>query len=256
VHKKTVVACVRRITPGGNVKQDVRTFGTMTGDLLDLSDWLTSERVTHVAMESTGAFWKPIDNILEGRFEHLEFLEAQVEAIGQRIEGITAPFRETIERRTTVPGIEQRTAENLVAEIATNREQFPSSPHLASWAGICPGNNESAGQRKTGKTPKVNRWLRRALTEAAWPAAHTKSTYFTALYRRISARRGKIRAIVAVGHTILTIAYHPLQDRIEYRELGADYFDRLTADRLTRYQVRKPGSLGYEVNFQPAEEAA
>lgn len=400
VHKKTVVACVRRIKPGAKIGHEVRTFGTMSGDLLGLSDWLTSERVTHVAMESTGVFWKPIYNLLEGQFElllvnaqhikqvpgrktdvkdcqwiaqllqcgllrssfvpprpirelrdltrhratlvqekvsvgnriqkvledanvklasvatdtlgvsgramikaiidgeedpnlladlarrrlrqkipqlrsalagrvhdhhrfqlkmlldQLEFLEAQVEAIGQRIEGITAPFREAIERLTAIPGVEQRTAENLIAEIGTNMEQFPSSQHLASWAGICPGNNESAGKRKTGKTPKANRWLRRALTEAAWAAAHTKSTYFTAQYRRIGARRGKKRAIVAVGHTILTIAYHVLQDRLEYRDLGADYFERLNADRLTRYHVRKLKSLGYEVNLQPAEEAA
>ena len=118
------------------------------------------------------------------------------------------PFEESVELLKTIPGVEQRTAENLIAEIGNNMDQFPSAEHLASWAGMCPGNNESAGKRKSGKTPKGNRWLRRTLNKSAWAASHTKNTYLSAQYRRLASRRGKKRAIVAVGHTMLKIVYH------------------------------------------------
>jgi hypothetical protein len=130
-------------------------------------------------------------------------------------------------------------------------DPFPSAAHLASWAGISPGNNESAGKRKSGKTPKGNRWLRRVLIEAAWAASHTKNTYLAAQYRRLTPRRGKKRALVAVGHSILIACYHILKLHIPYRELGPDYFDQLHPQRVTRYLVRRLEKLGHKVTLEP-----
>ena len=121
---------------------------------------------------------------------------------------------------------------------------------------MCPGNDESAGKRRSGKTPNGNRWLRRALIEAAWAAARTKNTYLSARYRRLVARRGKKRAIVAVGHTILIAAYHILTQPRAYQDLGADHFERLDPHRLTRHLVRRLERLGHKVNLEPADPVA
>jgi transposase len=400
VHKKTVVACVRRMDAAGQVRQEVRTFGTMTRDLLTLSDWLAAEGVEHVAMESTGVFWKPVFNILEGRFavmlvnaqhikqvpgrktdvkdcawiaqllqhgllrasfvppppirelrdltrqrsqlvaekataanrvqkvledaniklasvatdvlgvsgrdmleaiiageddaekladkarkrlrnkipalqtalrgrvtahhrfqlrlllDHVAHLEALIGRLGARIEDVIAPFAEAVERLTTIPGVEQRAAETVIAEIGPNMEQFPSADHLASWAGMCPGNNESAGKRKSSRTTKGSRWLRQLLTQAAWAASHTKGTYLAAQYRRLAARRGKKRALVALGHTLLVIVYHTLKHGTTYQELGGDFLEQLEPERLTRQLVRRLEKLGHQVTLKPKEDAA
>ncbi len=400
VHKKTVVACIRRLDGPSRLHQEVRTFDTMTGDLLALSDWLAEAGVTQVAMESTGVYWKPVFNILEGRFvvvlvnaqhikqvpgrktdvkdcqwiaqllqhgllkasfvppapirslrdltrqraqlvaekataanriqkvledaniklasvasdvlgvsgrdmveaiiageddvevladkarrrlrqkipalraalrgrvtdhhrfqlrvlmDHLTHLEGLIARLGERIAGEMAPFAEAAERLTTIPGVDRRSAETVVAEIGTDMGQFPTSGHLASWAGMCPGNNESAGKRRSGRTTKGSRWLRQMLTQAAWAASHTKGTYLAAHYRRLAARRGKKRALVALGHTLLVVIYHMLRDGTTYRELGGDYLDRLEPDRLTRHLVRRLEKLGHIVALKPKDDAA
>jgi transposase len=128
---------------------------------------------------------------------------------------------------------------------------FPDEHHLCSWTGICPGNEESAGRRLRSRTRKGNPWLRRALSEAAWAASHTKGTYLAAQYRRIAARRGKNRAIMAVAHSIQVIIYHVLKYNVEYQDLGADFFDRLQPERLRRYLVNRLERLGYEVALKP-----
>lgn len=400
VHKKTVVACVRQVEPSGRVREEVRTFGTMTAELLLLSDWLAEAGVTHVALESTGVFWKPVFNLLEGRFEvllvnprhmkqvpgrktdvkdaewiaqllacgllrgsfippkpirelrdltrqrsqlvaekasvanriqkvledaniklagvatdvlgvsgramiraliagqedpeqlaelarrrlrrklpelraalrgrvsehhrfllghlmsHLEALEGLITDLNLRIAAVMPPFAEAVDRLKTIPGVEQRTAEGLVAEIGTDMGRFPTSGHLASWAGMCPGHNESAGKRRSGRTTKGDRWLRQTLTQAAWAARHTKGTYLSTQYHRLAARRGKKRAVVALGHTLLVIVYHVLKEGATYRELGADYLDRLQPERLTRQLVRRLEKLGHKVTLEPKQEAA
>ena len=158
--------------------------------------------------------------------------------------------------RCSTPGIGRLAAENLVAEIGVDMGRFPTADHLASWAGMAPGNHESAGKRKSGKTTKGSRWLRQMLTQAAWAASHTKDTYLSAQYRRLAARRGKKRALVALGHTLLVIMYHLLKNRTTYQELGGDFLERLEPDRLTRQLVQRLEKLGHNVTLRPKEDAA
>jgi len=166
------------------------------------------------------------------------------------------PFAAAVERLTTIPGVDQRTAESLIAEIGTDMERFPTADHLASWAGMSPGNDQSAGKRRSGRTTKGDRWLRQTLTQAAWAASHTQATYLSAQYHRLAARRGKKRAIVALGHTLLTIVYHVLKHQTTYVELGADFLDRLGPDRLTRQLVKRLEKLGHKVTLEPRQDAA
>ncbi len=401
VHKETVVATVRRRSDSGTVKQQTRTYGTMTEQLLELADWLEAEGVTHLAMESTGVYWKPIWNLLEERFQimlvnaqhikhvpgrktdvkdsewiaqllqcgllrgsfvppppqrepreltrqrrqlvqakasvanriqkvledaniklgsvatdvlgvsgrdmlralvagetdpvklaelarrklrakipalrlalqgrvtdhhrfllgllldELTHLEGLIERLTARItEVLPAPFAEAIRRLATIPGIDVRAAENILAETGIDMDVFPSEGHLASWTGMCSGQRESAGKRQSGRTRKGNQWLRTTLVQVAWAASRTKHTYLSAQYRRLASRRGKKRALVAVGHTILVMIYYLLRDGTTYAELGADYFDRLDTERLTRTLVRRLERLGHEVVLKPKEPAA
>jgi transposase len=399
VHKGNVVVCVRCSDRPGKVFEEVRAFSTMTSDLLALADWLASHGVTHVAMESTGVYWKPVFNILEGsvavilvnaehikqvpgrktdvkdcqwiaqllqhgllkasfvppapirelrdltrqrtqliqeksaaanriqkvledaniklasvatdvlgvsgremlealiagetdpvkladlarkrlrekipalrqalqgrvtdhhRFllrmhlDHVTHLEELIGRLGARIEEALVPFAPAQQRLQTIPGVNQRVAETVVAEIGTNMEQFPSAEHLASWAGMCSGNHESAGKRRSGRTTKGDRWLKRILVQAAWAASHTKGTYLAAQYRRLAKRRGCKRALVAVGHTLLVIMYHVLKRGTTYQELGADFLNRLEPARLTRQLVKRLEALGHKVTLEPCPAA-
>jgi transposase len=400
VHKDSVYACVRRRGPGGAVRTALRVFGTMTPDLLALGDWLAGQGVTHVAMESTGVYWKPVYYLLEGRFElllanaqqlkrvpgrktdvqdcawiaqllqhgliapsfvppapqrdlreltrqrvqlvrhkaavanriqkvledanlklgsvasdvlgksgramlralvaggtdpqalaelalgrlrkqlprlrpaltgrvteHHRFLLGllldEVEVVEQflgrleaRIAAVLGPFAGAVARLKTIPGVDQRAAEAVVAEIGIDMSRFPSEGHLASWAGLCPGNDESAGRRRSGRTARGNPWLKRALVQAAWAASHTKGTYLAAFYRRLAARRGRKRALVALAHALLGIAYHLLRKGEDYADLGGDYFDRRDKERLTRRLVRRLESLGVKVALEPQGQVA
>ena len=190
--------------------------------------------------------------LLRQLLDELEFLEGKLEALEQRIGEQMHPFERAVTLWKTIPGISDVTAWSLVAEIGVRTEQFASGQHLASWAGMCPGNHESAGKRYSGKTRKGNRWLRRILNQAAWAVSRSKNSYLAARYRRFAARRGKKRAIVAIGHKLLVIAYTLLQRGCEYRDLGADYFDRLHRDGLVRSLVRRIERLGHSVVRQPA----
>ena len=215
---------------------------------------------------------------LEVLFEFLEFGEAQLGKLETEIRRLlkevqqqprqpvpseapvaerapaaqTSPLQAAVDLWKTIPGIDELTASTLVAEIGANMDQFPSPHHLASWAGLCPGNNESAGKRRSGKIRKGSVWLRRALCQAAWAASRTKKTYLAALYRRLIVRRGKKRTIVAVAHAMLIIAYHILKRQRTYYDLGADYFDRLDGRALQKRLVKKLVSLGFQVTLRPA----
>jgi transposase len=389
VHKKMVVACV--ITPEG---KQIRSFGTLTKQLLELSDWLARQGVTHVAMESTGVYWKPVCNILEEGLEvlvvnakhvkivpgrktdvkdaewiadllrhgllrasfvpdraqrelrelvrlrrrlvqersgvvnriqkvleganiklasvasdvtgasglamlrqiaagqsdpealaelargrlrdkmdalqeallglvgdhqrfmlnsqlrHLDFLDAEIARSDEEVSERMRPFEEALEMVDEIPGVGRRVAEELVAEIGTDMDQFPSAAHLASWAKVSPGNNESAGKRKSGRTGKGNPWLKATLVEAAQAASRTRNRYLSAQYRRLAARRGAKRAIMAVAHSILTSVYYMLSRRVHYHELGGDYFDARDRNTVIKRSVRRIELLGYKVTLQ------
>lgn len=401
VHKKKLAAnLLRRLRDGRKEIDEVRTFGTMTGDLLELADWLKQAGCTHVAMESTGVYWKPVFNILEGEFDvvlvnahhiknvpgrktdvldcqwiaqllqhgllrasfipprpirelrdltrqrrilvgerssavkriqkvledcniklssvatdvmgvsgrsmiqalidgehdpvklaalargrlkikqealrealdgrvtthhrfmlrvhwaHIESLDRLVADVDEQIDEQVRPFSEIVSLLDRIPGIGETAATSLIAEIGVDMTQFPDQHHLASWAGMSPGNNESAGKRKSGTTAKGNRWLRATLGEAACAAARTKRSYLSARYRRLAARRGHNRAIVAVGHQILTIAYFVIRDRVTYDDLGEHYYDRRRQDQLKRHHIKRLQRLGYSVEVTEALPAA
>jgi transposase len=395
IHKKLIVACLLTPGPGAQPVKEVRSFGTMTADLLDLADWLGAAGCTHVAMESTGVYWKPIYNLLEDQFTlllvnpkhfravpgrktdvrdaewladllrhgllrgsyvparperelreltryrtalvhersdeinrlhktleganiklssvasdlmgksgrqmlaalaagitdaselaelakdklrkklpeleralagrmgahqrfllqqqlaHLAFLEQTIAQVSTEIEERLRPFEEELERLQTIPGIGRRVAEIVVAEIGTDMSRFPTASHLALWAGMCPGQNESAGKRKSGRTRKGSPWLRSALIEAAHGAARTKDTYLGAQVRRLKPRLGWKKTMVAVGHSILVRVYYLLQRGTTYQELGADYFVEREREHLQRRHVRALERLGYRVTLQP-----
>jgi transposase len=396
VHQKTVVACVLTGAAGSEAKQEKRTFTTVTSDLLKMGDWLGECAVTHVAMESSGVYWKPVWAILEGHLDltlanaaHIKnvpgrktdqkdaewiaellrhglieksfvppvaiqdlreltryraqvtgersavgnrirklleganiklgsvasdvmgvsgqrmldalvagesdaarlaelalgqlrkkqvqlevaldgrvrehhrrllrlqlanwrFLDRLTEELDVEIDRELGPVREAAKLVETVPGISALTAWNVVAEIGPDMNQFPSAAHLGSWAGLCPGNNESAGKHYSGKTRSGNVWLKRALCQAAWAASHTRDTYFAAQFRRLAAKRGKKRAIIAVAHSLLVVIYTMLKQGKGYLELGADYFEKLHAGDFKRYLVRKLEAQGYKVTLEAA----
>ncbi len=175
--------------------------------------------------------------------------------VSEEIAARLQPHEEAIARLDTIPGVGRRIAETLVAEIGTDMSRFPSAAHVASWAGICPGNHASAGKRLSGRTRHGNPWLRAALVEAGHAAGHSKRTYLGAQYRRLLLRRGKQRAIVALGHAILVIAYHVLKTGLKYQDLGAQYFDERHRQRTEHRLVQRLQGLGYTVSLQPVAPA-
>jgi transposase len=396
VHKATVVACVRVPGPRGGRTQHVQTFGTTAAALMALRDWLEAHGVTHVAMESTGVYWKPVYYVLEesftclvvnaahlkhvpgrktdvqdcvwiaqvlehgllrgsfvppvpirelrdvtryrksliqdrtrvanrlhkvledagiklatvasdilgasgramltalvegttdpdvladlsrgrlraklpalrqalaGRFRghhaflvsqlvaHIDYLDEAVAQMSEQIEVLVAPFAAARARLDTIPGINLPTADVLIAELGVDMRVFPTAAHAASWAGLCPGNNESAGKHKSGKTRKGSRWLRAALIEAALAAIRTRDCAFGTRYRRILRHRGHKKAVVAVAHAMLITAYHLLARSTVYQEPGAAYFDRRDADGIRRRAVLALERQGYRVTLEAA----
>ena len=396
VHRDTVAACVRVPGPNRRPQQDVRTFGTTAAELLALRDWLEGHGVTHVAMESTGVYWKPVFYVLEdsftcllvnathikqvpgrktdvrdcvwiaqllehgllrgsfvppapirelrdltrhrkvliqersraanrlhkllqdagiklasvatdilgasaramldalvegttdpdvladlargklrkklpalrqaltGRFRphhaflvsqllaHVDYLNESITAVSEEVAVRITPFAAQVEQLDTIPGINTRTAEVIIAELGVDMHFFPSDRHLASWAALCPGNHESAGKHASGKTRQGNRWLRTALIEAAAAAIRTKDSALGARYRRIMRHRGHKKAVVAVAHAMLRSIYHLLAEGTTYHDPGAGYFDRRHAQRVTRRAIQLLERQGFRVVLEPA----
>jgi transposase len=194
--------------------------------------------------------------LLERLLGQLTFLEGEVAAFDARLEELMRPFEAVLKRLDGIAGVGLRTAQVLLAELGPEMSQFPDADHCASWAGMSPGNQESAGKRKSGKRPGGNKWLRRALTGAAYAGARQKGSYLAAQYGRLVVRRGKKRAAVAVGRTILVAAYYILRDEKEYEDLGGDYFVKRDSERLKQRYVRGLKELGYEVELHTLAAAA
>jgi transposase len=190
--------------------------------------------------------------LLEQWLAHWDELTERIAKFDQRIEEQMRPFAAAVQTWNSLPGIDRITAWTMVAEMGADMNQFPTAAHAASWAGLCPGQEESAGKRKSGRTRRGNVWLRRALTQAAWGASMTKGSYFRAFYHRLAAHKGKKRAIVAVAHALLSTVYMLLSTGRTFSDLGEDYFDRLDRERLTDRLLRRLQKLGHRVLIQPA----
>jgi transposase len=265
---------VRKVLEDANIK-----LGAVASDVLGVSGREMLEELiagqedaAQLARLARGRLRSKIPQLeaaLEGKFRehhrfmlqqllaHLDHLDRQVAEFTARIEELLLPFlpEELREKLDQIPGVDNTTIQNVIAEIGVEMNQFPSDAHLSSWGGMCPGNEESAGKRKRSKTTKGNRWLRRALAEAAWAATHTRDTYLAAQYHRLVGRRGKRRALIAVAHTLLVIIYHILKYHVDYQDLGPDYFLRLEPERQKRYLIKRLEQLGYEVQLS-AKQAA
>jgi transposase len=191
--------------------------------------------------------------LLDKELRQVEWLEAQVVTLEQEIERRVAPFDEQIQRLVTIPGVERKTAWTIVAEIGVDMSVFPDARHLASWAGLCPGNRESAGKRMSGRTRKANRYVKRAMCQAAWAASHTKDTYLCAFYRRLSVRKGSPKAVMALAHHLITVVYQMLSRAEVYIELGGDYYDRRNKPKVVARLLHRLSRLGYYAQLSPIE---
>jgi transposase len=232
---------------GGNADPEI---------LADLARGKLRKKIPALKQAMEGRFRRHHRFMLETILAHIDFLDENIASVSEEVANRVYPFEQTVKLLCTIPGVEQRTAQVIISEIGTDMSRFPSANHLASWAGLCPGNNESAGKRKSGKTRKGDQWLRRALVEVAWAASRTKETYLSSQYHRLVARRGKKKAIVAVAHSVLVAIYYILVNTVPYRDLGADYLVKLNETNIKRYHVRRLQELGYQVSITPLEQAA
>jgi hypothetical protein len=177
----------------------------------------------------------------------LDRIEAKILRLETEITNRMKPHADVIERLMTIPGLKLITAWTIIAEMGTDVAPFPDAAHAASWAGLAPGNNESGGKRRSGRTNKGNRWLRRALVQSAWAVSHRSNCFLTAQFYRRAARRGEKKAIIATAHQLLIIAFHILRDGTVYREKGGDYFDQLNPERTKQKLVARLERLGFDV---------
>lgn len=209
-------------------------------------------KIAQLQRALTGQFAAHQRFLVAQQLAHVDFLDATIDRVSAEIGERVQPVEVVLDQLATIPGVGRRTAEVLVAEIGTDVGRFPTPGHLASWAGMCPGNHASAGKRQGGTTRKGNPAVRAALVEAAQAAGRTKDTYLAAQYHRLAARRGKKKAAVAVGHTILVIVYHLLASQHSvYHDLGAHYFDERARQSVERRLVHRLEALGYKVALEP-----
>ena len=226
----------------------------------DRLSWKVKGRLRHkekeVRQSLVGCFDEFHRQMLELLWNQYKFLGGQIEQVEAKTRREVEPHRELIELLDGVPGMDEMVAWTLIAEMGTDMGVYPTTAHIASWAGMCPGTNESAGKQKSTKTRKGNRYLRRALLQAAWAATRKKDSYLRAFFYRLMYRKGWGKAIVALGHKLLVIAYEILKTRTPYYELGADYYDQLNPEKTIQRLVRRLGKLGVEIVVTPKEANA
>jgi transposase len=203
-----------------------------------------------------GSFTQSQRWLLDKELHHLEWLERQIERMEQEIERQVVRYEEPMRRVMTIPGIDHKTAWMIVAELGVEMSVFGDAKHLASWAGLCPGNHESGGKRMSGKTRKSNCYVKRGTCQAAWAATHTKNTYLSAFYRRMQVRKGPQKALIALAHHMITVVFNVLVRGEEYVELGGDYFDRSNKPKVVSRLVARLAKLGFSVDLRPIDPDA
>jgi len=224
--------------------------------LADLAVGRLREKLPQLERALAGSLGAHQRFLLAQQVAHIDFLETQIAQVSAEVDTRLHPFETVLARLDTLPGVGQRTAETLIAEIGTDLSRFPSARHLASWAGLCPGNRESAGKRLSGKTRKGNAYLRAVLIEAAHAAARTKNTYLAAKYHRLAQRLGKKKAAVAIAHLLLRLLYALLTQNTLYHELGTDYLEQRDREALQRRLVRRLEKTGVRVTLTSVDPAA
>jgi transposase len=237
----------------GRAMLDALVAGTTGPQLLaELAQGRLRAKIPALREALVGRFDRQHALIVSAILAHLDFLDEQIELLSEAIAEQLVPFAKAVELLCTIPGVQQRTAEVIVAEIGPDRSRFPSAHHLASWAGQCPGNDRSAGKRRSGKTRHGSKWLDTALTEAAMAATRTNDVYLAAQYQRLRPRRGHGRALGAVKHSIITGCWHMLSTGELYRETGGDYFTRRDPERAARRLVTQLERLGHRLTPEAA----
>jgi len=219
--------------------------------LADLAKRRLRSKIPELRQALRGRFGDHHALLVRLSLTHIEQLEAAIAELDARVDAMIAPFERARDRLDTITGVGKRAAECIIAEIGVDMSVFPTAGHLASWAGRCPGNNKTGGKRRSGKTTKGNRWLGDILTECAWAAAHTRDTYLSAQFWRLARRIGKQKAAIAVGHSILVIAWHLLSNDCDYQDLGGDFFARRDTDRARQRAIAQLEQLGYQVTLEP-----
>jgi transposase len=219
--------------------------------LADLAKLRLREKIPQLQQALCGKITEPHRWLLGLLWDQLRTSETFLARLDQRIEQWTRPQQPVLEQLEAIPGIDRRVAEVLLAEMGADRTPFPSDGHLASWAGVCPGNHESAGKKRSGNTPKGSRWLRQALVQAAWAASHKKDSYFQAHAQNLMRRRGRKRGLGAVAHSLRLVIYHMLKEGAEYHDLGRDFLDRIRSAHLVKFHVRRLQQLGLAVVVTP-----
>ena len=237
----------------GRAMLNALVAGTRDPDVLaELAKGTLRKKIPQLRDALEGRFG-PHHGLLVGQIlAKLDFLDEVIANLSTEIDRMIAPYEPQVAALVTIPGIERRSAQELIAEIGVDMTRFPTAGHLASWAGMCPGHHESAGKRRSGQTRPGSKWLHRTLREAAKAAARTKNTYLGAQYARLRGRRGPAKATTAVGHSMLVAAYHMLRDGVTYNELGPDWFDRLSPDQHARRLARQIEALGFTVTISTA----
>jgi transposase len=215
------------LSKSGREMIDALIAGERDADVLaELAKGRMRSKIPRLKDALAGRFNEHHALLCQAMLARVDQADATIDALGVRIGELLDPFEAAVSLLVTIPGVSQRTAQVIIAEIGADMSRFPDAGHLASWAGMCPGNNESAGKHRSGRTRHGSKWLRKALIEAAHAASRTKDTYLAAQYAQIRYRRGPQRAAVAVGHSILVVAWHLLTNGEPYNDLGGDYFDK------------------------------